>query len=135
MSLHTGVHSIRHGLRTLAILFLALLGLAGSTRAQEPAARGKIYVVTHVDVVPTEAASGTKLLKQYAEESRKDKGAVRVEVYIQISRINHFSVVEVWENRQALDAHEAAPHTKKFREQIDPLLGSPYDERLHAIAE
>ena len=59
MSLHTGVHSIRHGFRALAFLFLALLGLAGSTRAQEPAAREKIYVVTHVDVVPTEAASGT----------------------------------------------------------------------------
>ena len=82
-----------------------------------------------------DAAAGTKLLKQYAEESRKDKGAVRVEVYIQISRVNHFSVVEVWENRQALDAHEAAAHTKKFRELIDPMLGSPYDERLHTLAE
>jgi len=38
-------------------------------------------------------------------------------------------------NRQALEAHEAAAHTKKFREQIDPLLGSPYDERLHTIGE
>ena len=95
----------------------------------------RVYVVTHVDVLPTEAATGTKLLQQYAADSRKDKGAVRVEVYIQISRVNHFSVVEVWQNRQALDAHEAAPHTKKFREQIDPLLGSPYDERLHTIGE
>jgi quinol monooxygenase YgiN len=135
MSLTTDVHSSRHRFQVCAILFLALLGLAGRARAQEPGAREKIYVVTHVDVVPTEAAAGTKLLKQYAEESRKDKGAVRVEVYIQISRINHFSVVEVWENRQALDAHESAPHTKKFREQIDPLLGSPYDERLHTIAQ
>ena len=135
MSLNTGVHSIRRRFQVCAIVFFALLGLAGSIRAQEPGAREKIYVVTHVDVVPTEAAAGTKLLKQYIEESRKDKGAVRVEAYIQISRVNHFSVVEVWENRQALDAHEAAPHTKKFREQIDPLLGSPYDERLHTIAE
>ena len=135
MSLHTSVHSIRRRFQVCAIVFFALLGLAGSARAQESGAREKIYVVTHVDVVPTEAAAGTKLLKQYVEESRKDKGAVRVEAYIQISRVNHFSVVEVWENRQALDAHEAAPHTKKFRQQIDPLLGSPYDERLHTIAE
>jgi quinol monooxygenase YgiN len=135
MSLHTGVHSMHRGLQICAIVFLALFGMGESTRAQEPGAREKIFVVTHVDVLPAEAAAGTKLLKQYAEQSRKDKGAVRVEVYIQISRINHFSVVEVWENRQALDAHEAAPHTKKFREQIDPLLGSPYDERLHTIAD
>jgi quinol monooxygenase YgiN len=121
--------------RVCAVLFLATLGLGGWARAQEPGTRDRIYVVTHVDVLPTEAAAGTKILQLYAAESRKDKGAVRVEVYIQISRINHFSVVEVWQNRQALEAHEAAPHTKKFREQIDPLLGSPYDERLHTIAE
>jgi hypothetical protein len=95
MSLHTGVHSIRRRFQVCAIVFFALLGLAESARAQGPGAREKIYVVTHVDVVPMEAAAGTKLLKQYVEESRKDKGAVRVEAYIQISRVNHFSVVEV----------------------------------------
>jgi quinol monooxygenase YgiN len=88
-----------------------------------------------VDVVPTEAAAGTKLLKQYVAETQKDKGVVRVEVYIQISRVNHFTLVEVWQNRQAFDAHEAAAHTKQFRAQIEPLLGSPYDELLHTIAE
>jgi quinol monooxygenase YgiN len=111
------------------------VGLAGWARAQESGARERIYAVTHVDVLPTEAAAGTKLLQQYVVESRKDKGAVRVEAYIQVSRINHFTLVEVWENRQALEAHEAAAHTKKFREQMDPLLGSPYDERLHTNAE
>jgi quinol monooxygenase YgiN len=129
------LRSIRYRAQVCAMVLLALLGLAGKAFAQEPGAREKIYVVTHVDVVPNEAAAGTKLLKQYVEDSRKDKGAVRVEAYIQISRVNHFSVVEVWENRQALDAHEASAHTKKFREQIDPLLGSPYDERLHTMAE
>ena len=132
---NTDARSIRRRLQVSAILSLALLGLVGAARAQEPGMHDKIYVVSHVDVLPTEAAAGTKLLKQYAEESRKDKGAVRVEFYIQVSRINHFSVVEVWENRQALDAHEAAPHTKKFREQIDPMLGSPYDERLHTMGD
>lgn len=132
---NTDARSIRRRLQVSAILSLALLSLVGAARAQEPGMHDKIYVVSHVDVLPTEAAAGTKLLKQYAEESRKDKGAVRVEFYIQVSRINHFSVVEVWENRQALDAHEAAPHTKKFREQIDPMLGSPYDERLHTMGD
>ena len=135
MSVNTDVQSVRRRFWVYAVLFLAAVGLAGWTRAQESGTRDRIYAVSHVDVLPTEAATGTKLLQQYAAESRKDKGAVRVEVYIQVSRINHFTLVEVWENRQALEAHEAAAHTKKFREQIDPLLGSPYDERLHTIAE
>jgi quinol monooxygenase YgiN len=75
------------------------------------------------------------LLQQYAADSRKDKGAVRVELYMQISRTNHFTLVEVWENQQAFEAHEAAAHTRQFREQIQPMLGSPFDERLHQIVE
>jgi quinol monooxygenase YgiN len=135
MSANTDVFSVRHRLQICVVLFLAALGLVGWTRAQESGTRDRIYVVTHVDVLPTEAAAGTKLLQQYAADSRKDKGAVRVEVYIQISRVNHFTLVEVWQNRQAFEAHEAAGRTKQFREQIEPLLGSPYDELLHSIAE
>ncbi len=135
MSLNTNVLSVRRRFLVGALLFLAALRFAVWTRAQEPKTSDRIYVVTHVDIVPTEAAPGTKLVQQYIAESRKEKGAVRVEAYVQVSRINHLTLVEVWQNRQALEAHEAAPQTKRFREQIDPLLGSPYDERLHTIAE
>ena len=135
MSVNTDVQLVRHRFCVYAVMFLATVSLAGWARAQESGARDRIYAVTHVDIVPTDAAAGTKLVHQYVLESRKDKGAVRVEAYIQVSRINHLTLVEVWENRQALEAHEGAAHTKKFREQIDPLLGSPYDERLHTIGE
>ncbi len=135
MSVNTNALSVRRKFHACAVLFLATLGLAGWARAQEPKTSDKIYVVTHVDVLPTEAAAGAKLLHEYAAESRKEKGAVRVEVYVQVSRINHFTLVEVWQNRQALEAHEAAAQTKRFRQQIDPLLGSPYDERLHTMGE
>jgi quinol monooxygenase YgiN len=135
MSMNREVLSVRRRFQVCAILLLTMLSLAGWVRAQESGTRDKIYVVTHVDVVPTEAAAGKKLLQQYVTDSQKDKGAVRVEAYIQISRGNHFTLVEVWQNRQAFDAHEAAAHTKQFRAQIEPLLGSPYDELLHTIAE
>jgi quinol monooxygenase YgiN len=120
----------------LALLILAVIGLAGLAFAQQSAMRDRIYVVTHVDVLPQAPVSAaTKLLQQYAADSRKENGAVRIEVYAQISRLNHFSVVEVWQNQQAFDAHEAAAHTRQFRDQIQPMLGSPFDERLHQIVE
>src|SRR5260370_16647639 len=77
MSLNTDVHSIRRRFRVCAIVFFALLSLAGSVRAQEPGAREKIYVVTHVDVVPTEARAGTQLLKQYLETHPNDEHPLR----------------------------------------------------------
>ena len=134
MSVNTGLSIIRHRFQVCAFLLVAILGLAGLSAAQEPGTRDRIYVVTHVDTLPGNGP-GAKLLQQYAAESRKDKGAVRVELYAQISRTNHFTLVEVWENQQAFEAHEAATYTKQFREQIQPMLGSPFDERLHQIVE
>jgi quinol monooxygenase YgiN len=120
-------------LRMGVVFILAAFGLAGNALAQEPSAHDKIYVVTHVDIVPPNTAEGTKLVQQYVADSRKDKGVVDIEASAQISRVNHISIVEVWQNQKAFDEHVAAEHTRQFRKQIDPMLGSPYDERLHLL--
>ena len=122
-------------LQTCAVLILVAAWFAVPARSQEAAKGGKIYAVIHVDSVPTDAVSVTKLLQQYAVDTRTEKGAVRIEIYVQSDRPNHFSIVEVWQDQQAFDAHTAAAHTKKFREQIQPSLGSPFDERLHRLLE
>ena len=122
-------------LRMWAVLLLFSCCLAGRALAQEPAAHDRIYVVTHADLLGPNMPAGKKLLQQYVADSRKEKGCVRIEVYEQISRLNHHMIVEVWESQQAFDAHIAAAHTVQFRQQIDPMLGSPYDERLHHILE
>lgn len=125
----------RRALQACAVMILAATCFAGTARSQDAAKNGQIYAVIHVDSVPTDAASVTKLLQQYGVDSRKDKGAVRVEVYVQSGRPNHFSIVEVWQDQAAYDAHISAAHTKKFREAIQASLGSPFDERLHHLLE
>ena len=90
-----------------------------------------IYVVTHVDIMPTYTADGTKLLRQFGADSRRDQGAVRFEVLREPSRPNHFTIVAVWQNQAAFEKHLAADHTRTFRGKLQPLLGSPFDERLH----
>jgi quinol monooxygenase YgiN len=92
----------------------------------------KLYVVTHVDLTPNYTADGTSLLQKFASDSRKDKGVVRFELLQDLSRKNHFSIVEVWANQAAFDAHLEADHSKQFREKLQPMLGSPFDERLHS---
>jgi quinol monooxygenase YgiN len=136
MPIESNVNSMRWQLfRMVAVLILASCGLAGHALAQEPAGHDMIYVVTHVDIIPPEAAAGTKLVQQYVADTLKDKGIVRVEAGSEISRGNHISIVEVWQNQKAFDEHVAAAHTRQFRQQIDPKLGSPYDERLHHSIE
>jgi quinol monooxygenase YgiN len=40
-------------------------------------------------------------------------------------------VVEIWKDQSAYDAHNTAATTKKFREQLTPMSGALYDERLY----
>ena len=44
-------------------------------------------------------------------------------------------MVGAWENQAAFDAHLEADHAKQFREKLQPMLGSPLDERLYSILQ
>ena len=100
-----------------------------ASTATRPA--GAVYAVTHVDVIPPRKDDAVVALKQLAEDSRKDGGHVRFDVVQQTNRPNHFTVVEIWKDRSTFDAHTMTPATKRFREQLAPMSGSLYDERLY----
>jgi quinol monooxygenase YgiN len=100
-----------------------------ATTAARPA--GALYAVTHVDVIPPRKDDAVTALKQLAEDSRRDAGHVRFDVVQQTNRPNHFTVVEIWTTRASFDAHAMTPATRRFREQLAPMSGSLYDERLY----
>ena len=118
----------------LAVVWLALIAPFPRGAAQGNAGK-QLYVVTYVDVFPNFAAETAKQMQQFADDSRKDSGCVRFEVMRDVERTNHFSIVEVWQNRQAYEAHLGLAHTKTFREKIQPGLGSPFDERLYYLLQ
>jgi len=91
---------------------------------------GAMFVVTHVDVPPPQKDACIALLKDLVGDSRKE-GALRFEVFQQTSRPNHFSVVEIWKDDKAYQAHITAEHTRGFRERLTPMSGALYDERLY----
>jgi quinol monooxygenase YgiN len=111
----------------------------GSTEAvgsipPAPGAKDMIYAVTHVDIVPTKKDDGIAALKDISAPSRTESGNLRYEVLQQNSRANHFTLVEVWRDQKALEAHEVAAHTVKMRQVLLPIEGALYDQRLyHAL--
>jgi quinol monooxygenase YgiN len=115
------------------ILFAGLVPSRGS--AQQSSPNRNVYVVTHVDLAANgeRLAAATKVLREFAAESKQDQGNVRFELLVQDGRLNHFTIVEVWQTREAFEAHSSADHTKSFREKLQPVMGSPFDERLHAL--
>jgi quinol monooxygenase YgiN len=115
----------------LAIGLLApLMRTAFAQSAPGPNNAGRVYLVSHVDVLPKFAGDTAKALLAYGADSRKDAGAVRIDVLVE-NGPNHFTLVEVWESRAAWEAHVTQEHTRAFREKLFPWLGSPYDERVN----
>jgi quinol monooxygenase YgiN len=121
---------------------------------------GAVYVVTHVDIIPTEqfppckrqvsesGPCGIGLVQTLVTDSRKHPGNVRFEALTQANRPNHMTVVEVWQSAKDQEAHTVNADTRKFRDQmsgvapgsgvpadplfvINPLSGSLYDEQLY----
>jgi len=107
------------------------LGLSVGAPGAAAAHGAPVYVVTHVDVVPTFKDQGVTLVSAFADASRRDPGNLGFDALTQSSRPNHMTLVEAWESRTAFDGHLVAAHVKKFREALAPMSGSLYDERLY----
>ena len=101
-------------------------------RGGRPAA-SQVIVLAHVDVAPNPQVA--VMLKDLAEASRKEPGNVRFDVVQHTMRANHFTVLEVWRDQKALDSHVSSPHTRQYRDTLQPMTGSPLDERVYKAVD
>ena len=99
-----------------------------------PAVTGRtVSVIAHVDVSPDPRVA--PMLVRLAEAARAEAGNVRFDVMQHTIRANHFTIVESWLSQEALDAHVAAALTRQYRDELQPLTGSPLDERVYKPVE
>jgi quinol monooxygenase YgiN len=94
---------------------------------------GAIYVVTHIDVTGDHKDDCVALLRSMSNYTIKEPGNLRYDVFQQRNRPNHFTVVEAWANPKAQADHVTAAHTRAFRQQLLPMAGALYDERIYRI--
>lgn len=92
---------------------------------------GEVVVVTHIDVIPDFVDQAEPLLKLFVTDSRNDPGVKSFTLITWDPTTNHFQLVEVFRNMRAFNAHVSADHTVRFRYDIQPFIGAPYDERLY----
>jgi quinol monooxygenase YgiN len=97
--------------------------------------KGSTYVITHVDVTPNTKDATIDMLKTLAADARKEPASERFEVWQQNNRSNHFTVTEMWKNREAADGHAVTASTKDFREKLGPNSGALYDDRFYTSIE
>ena len=54
---------------------------------------------------------------------------MRAELFEQVGRPGNYVLVEAWKDPQAFDAHLNTAHAKQFRDTLQPLRVTGYDER------
>jgi len=93
-------------------------------------------VVTHVDLLPDSAVpngveTGIQLLKDYVQNTTHASGARSAQLITWAPTNNHFQIIEVWNNRAAFEAHIGTASAIAFRNSLQGLIGSPYEQRLY----
>jgi quinol monooxygenase YgiN len=92
---------------------------------------GAIYGITHIAVLPERVDDFYAALLKYAKATRQAIGNLRYFPAQDVSRPNHFSIVEVWKDQASEDAYEAAGPSKEFRAFWAQITGPHYDRRWY----
>jgi len=109
--------------------------LAGTVNPRSGHAESRqIFVITHVDIDPQFVGQALPALDTFVSDSASDPGVQTFALLSQAGTTNHFQLIEVFANQQAFDAHVSTQHTLDFRNDIQPFIGAPYDERLYQFA-
>lgn len=98
------------------------------TAAEKGAGGSGVYVISHVDAAPNQDVAA--ILQTWVTQSRAEAGNLRFDIVQHQQRGNHYTVIAHWRDDAALQEHEEATHTRRFRDQFGPYAGSPLDERL-----
>ncbi len=114
-------HPLRLLLTVLALTFATLVVNAQDTTP--------VFAIAYIEIKPSSTEQAVGLLRTYAEESQAESGNYRFQILQRTGRPNHFAILDAWDDQQALDDHAAATHTRVFRNSLEALLYSPYDER------
>ena len=117
---------MQHSLKLLLSLLVLTSVMMQITNAQDNA---PVFAIAYIEIKPSSAAQAESLLRTYAEASRGESGNLRFQVLQRTGRPNHFAILDAWEDQQAQDDHATAGHTRIFRNNLQALLYSPYDER------
>jgi quinol monooxygenase YgiN len=99
----------------------------GTVLADKP-----FFIVTYIEVAPSEVQKAAGLIKKHSAASRKQAGSLRFEALQGTGRRNHFLLLEAWQDQAAREEHARSARTIEFRKDLHALLYSPYDERPHA---
>lgn len=130
----------RDAMRSLAGIAAAFglaagLGVQGAA-AQDvapPAPGGEVHVVGFVDVDVRAVPAAITALRTYRDASRKEAGALEVQVLQEIGRPDRFMITERWREPAAYAAHGKAAAATRLKAGLAAPEIAPADMREHRV--
>jgi quinol monooxygenase YgiN len=101
--------------------------------ASKPTSGETVVALTHVDVIPPQLETGTAKVKAIVEAGRAAPGNLRYDDVVQANRKNHFTVIEAWKSQADKNAWVSSKTARTFREDLQPIGGALYDERIYKV--
>ena len=99
----------------------------------KPTTGESVVGLTHVDVIPPQLETGTAKVKAFVEAGRAAPGNLRFDDVVQANRKNHFTVIEAWKSQGDKNAWVSGKIARTFREDLQPIGGALYDERVFRV--
>ncbi len=111
------------------VLFTSLANLFAQTSAPVSSV-AEVYIIGYMDLDPTRAADGATLLVEETLTVKRAAGCVEVHLVKEQGRPNDLILIEIWQSAVEWNAFRSGAQYKHFRDQLQPMLASPYDQRI-----
>lgn len=98
-----------------------------------PVIDGPTYLFNYVEALPSAAPQALNALKEYRDASRKEPGAIRIDLYQEKGQTQRFVVEEIWQNRSIAKAHGNSAASTALAQALKPIELGPPDVRVHQI--
>lgn len=93
---------------------------------------GEWCALVHLDIgMRTGLEVVEEQLRQLAEAADATAGTIELAILRDVRRPNHFEMIGRYESEDAYHRHQVAASNLAFRRSVGPVLGSPYEDRLH----
>jgi quinol monooxygenase YgiN len=90
-----------------------------------------LHVITALESVPQRAADAVRLAGRIGRHMSTSPGVVQVVLLQGLHRPDQLEIVSSWESQDAYERALNSPALAAARQDIEELLASPIDDRLH----
>ncbi|MDJ0691334.1 MAG: putative quinol monooxygenase [Xenococcaceae cyanobacterium MO_188.B32] len=81
-----------------------------------------VRIVAHLVSLPEKVNELKSLLAPLIEPTRREKGCIQYKILQNREILNHFTLVEEWENQTLFEQHIASEHIQTVSDRINSLL-------------